>query len=116
LASIVGHASFHTAWRSGPSMIDRSYRAPDAECGGGGRAPSRAGVDRVTADASLTPGSYPCAQPLASAAPMAGVALRRRIVAVAALVTLAAGGGAATDVDATLSPSRSAAAPKTVEV
>ena len=26
LVSIVGHAIFHTAERSGPSMIERSYR------------------------------------------------------------------------------------------
>src|SRR5688572_454183 len=31
--SIVGHASFHTAGRSGPSTIDRSYR-PAADAGG----------------------------------------------------------------------------------
>src|SRR4051794_17269970 len=41
---------------------------------------------------------------------------RRRVAAVAALVTLAAGVGAATNIDATVAPARSAAAPKTVEV
>lgn len=35
-ANIVGQASFHTAGRRGPSMIDRSYRRATGAGGGGG--------------------------------------------------------------------------------
>src|SRR5437868_6022244 len=35
-ANTVGHASFHTAVRSGPSMIDRSYRRAVGAGGGSG--------------------------------------------------------------------------------
>jgi hypothetical protein len=38
LVSIVGHAIFQTAGRSGPSTIDRSYRRVGAGAGGSGTA------------------------------------------------------------------------------
>jgi hypothetical protein len=47
LVSIVGQASFHTAGRSGPSMMDRSYRRRSAvlESGGAGAAMGLAAPD-----------------------------------------------------------------------
>jgi len=59
-ASIVGHASFHTAARSGPSTIERSYRID-----GRGAAAARAPVPVdgaegwLTAAASLIAGKLP---------------------------------------------------------
>ena len=59
-ASIVGHASFHTAALSGPSMIERSYRA-DSRRAPAERAPASAGVAEgwVTVAASLIAGKLP---------------------------------------------------------
>src|SRR5215216_1953802 len=43
--SIVGHAIFHTAGRSGPSIIDRSYRGLAATLAASGAAVATAGAD-----------------------------------------------------------------------
>jgi hypothetical protein len=50
LVSIVGHASFHTALRNGPSMIERSYRAT-AGAGGASEEAGAAGTEALVNDA-----------------------------------------------------------------
>src|SRR5688572_3481542 len=49
--SIVGQASFQTALRSGPSMIERSYRAAPATGGASGAALGAAGAGALVKDA-----------------------------------------------------------------
>lgn len=49
-ASIVGHAIFHTAARSGPSTIDRSYR----DFAGGAPAPVGSGAVAAPSVTQLT--------------------------------------------------------------
>jgi hypothetical protein len=52
--SIVGQAIFHTARRSGPSTIDRSYLRPVDPGGEAGRSASLAGVDLLIASLCLS--------------------------------------------------------------